>query len=577
MYVYSMDGGFANGYLPQWLVVDPVTAGSGRLDEMYGFARSPSGSLELWLRPGLASEGWLGVAFTRNAPDRLLKEPCIPLYLRDATSLHVEMRCIEPNAITVQVGAGIRRDVEINRDSARLGPTSFPISGGSGSTMPVPTGFDKVHTPLYLGISLREQAIQQDVYRLEVVEAWYEFADGLTHRERTSHIATVSLVVSVVSWLVALASWAFACLRRLRLPPDWAARSKPLGLHLARFSELVVQLVFLVLIPTALCFGCLTWIPAKPVSASIPSGSSLQPPDAAIPEIVPSAGHRRHYSTWRDVQRYVAYSPSEYRPGVSPNTTSLAADLSLLAPYFDGLVLYSTRELTGSVCQIAHQRGFAVILGIWDPMDEEELDRAAQYVVEYGDSVQGICVGNEGLRFDRYSLDQLEAALRTLRSKVSVPLTTSEPIVQYASPGLRSLPVDFHSPNIHLKTDIDEEVQQLDSEVAWVFDRALSLVEETGRPVLIKETGVPSGPQPEYSPAAQTQFWRLMLEREDEMRSQGIHFAVFEAFDQPWKSDPSLLLGIRQVASEPIRTEPHWGLFQSNREPKPVLRVVDTL
>jgi len=185
---------------------------------------------------------------------------------------------------------------------------------------------------------------------------------------------------------------------------------------------------------------------------------------------------------------------------------------------------------------------------------------AVKLAKRYHRLVKVICIGNEGLTFYRYSRKQLKAAFALVRSKLPrVPLSTSEPITQYGDRMLQSLP-DIHLPNIHPSFNLGAKAGVKES-VAWVIERAQSLWKVTGKPVLCKETGLPSGGDKRFSPELQRRFWGELLRYKAKMRKQPLGFAAFEAFDLPWKAEKSKLA-----------SEAHWGFWTEQRQPKPVLQ-----
>jgi exo-beta-1,3-glucanase (GH17 family) len=96
-----------------------------------------------------------------------------------------------------------------------------------------------------------------------------------------------------------------------------------------------------------------------------------------------------------------------------------------------------------------------------------------------------------------------------------------------------------------------------------VRERAAAIARAAGKPVLVKETGLPNGGAALQSPARQYAFWdaylaagRVLWIKPGEV---WVSFAAaFEAFDAPWKAE--------QLAN-PI--EGHWGLLSAERKPYP--------
>lgn len=277
--------------------------------------------------------------------------------------------------------------------------------------------------------------------------------------------------------------------------------------------------------------------------------------------------------------RFVAYTPLELDPRdpaqqARLRTSSIRADLEALRPAFDGLVLYGYHEAcTPRIVSVARKVGFqAVIMGVWDPKSTVELDGVVAEAWLHGeDFIPAIVIGNEGLTFDRYELEDLEIAHRRLRSRLpeAVQLTTSEPLAAYERPQVASFG-DFLMPNIH--PVFDQSVLGPVEAARWVREQAVRLHRQRQTFVFVKETGLPHGGQAEYTPEAQRAFWEAYLEPgiADPLAVAGAgpdatcaYFGcAFEAFDLPWKREASGL-----------EIEAFWGLLSPAREPQPAFDV----
>jgi exo-beta-1,3-glucanase (GH17 family) len=273
----------------------------------------------------------------------------------------------------------------------------------------------------------------------------------------------------------------------------------------------------------------------------------------------------------------VAFNPSRFDPGRPVGrepypAAELAADLATLRPAFDGLILYSFRaDLTPSLVAAARDQGFrALLLGIWDVRSEAEIAGTAELIRRYHrDLALAVAIGNEGLNDNRYGLVNLHAARERLAALLppdaDIPLTTSEPFGDYGFAPLRAFG-DFLAPNIH--PAIDQEGIAPEAGAQWVRGRALALAGVAGKPVLVKETGLPNGGGGRHSPETQAAFWRAYLDP-----GRVLHLparpsgwvslaAAFEAFDAPWKA-----------AKTGIPMEGRWGLMSVERIPYPAFSV----
>lgn len=276
--------------------------------------------------------------------------------------------------------------------------------------------------------------------------------------------------------------------------------------------------------------------------------------------------------------RFVAYSPSKFNPLLNelkqvtePATEStILADLKTLRPYFDGLITYSCNSAQGldKIIPIAAELRYkAVMLGIWNITSEEEIATAVHLTKEYPSLVIAIIVGNEGItRGPRgYDYQTLEAAINSVKEALpDIAISTSEPIHEYGNEDLRRI-TDFHSPNIHPWYAGDERRRDYRDAVDWVKNWVRRLHDVSDKPILVHETGSPSGPEPQASPELQKNFWETLYAEMPNTESYGIAF--FEAFDAgEWK--------MKTNPSEPPEAEINWGAFTNDRDPKPVVKML---
>lgn len=264
-------------------------------------------------------------------------------------------------------------------------------------------------------------------------------------------------------------------------------------------------------------------------------------------------------------QRFVAYTPTSQDPtaGVPANPAGIRADLTALRPYFDAVVTYSSdpRAAMDSVVPIAAELGMQVVLGIWNVGSEQELAAAVLAARTHPETVLAVLVGNETQLAGRATPEDLEAALTRVREALpGVPVSTSEPPHHLSRPSLQRL-LDFHAPNIHWLFAGGERTDY-EAAVRWLAGRVDALRELPfgDKPVLLKESGLPSGPEP-FSEALQARYWQAWFAARP--NSTELATVIFEAFDAPWK--PSAIPG------ELSAVEAHWGAFRHDLSAKPVV------
>jgi exo-beta-1,3-glucanase (GH17 family) len=252
--------------------------------------------------------------------------------------------------------------------------------------------------------------------------------------------------------------------------------------------------------------------------------------------------------------RAIAYAPRGYdprRPG-SVTAASVERDLrTLRAVGFRSLVTYGSGGALGDVPSIARRVGFddLLVMGIWDPTDEEEMTNA----LRQARNVDAYCVGNEGLAV-RYSAPQLLETMQRLRAASGRPVTTSERIGDYLSgPHHEWLMThsDWLFPTAHPywygRRDVPDATQ-------WITTHYDVLAAQTQRPVILKEASFPTIADIAGSEQQQVQLF-------SDLEGAGISFFYFEAYDQDWKSrHPDYSVD-----------DAHWGLFRTDGSPKPIV------
>ena len=269
----------------------------------------------------------------------------------------------------------------------------------------------------------------------------------------------------------------------------------------------------------------------------------------------------------------IDYSPTDFDPRHGrnfhlPSPSSIEKDLRKLRQVFDGLIVYSYHpHVTPVILEKARQLQFrAVVLGIWDARSAKEIHGVVELIHEYvGEMALALCLGNEGLYFNRYSMKDLLEAERIIQASLEpslhIPVATSEPWESYRDPVLYAFG-DFLAPNIH-PVWVKPALPAKDA-VFWTRTQALSLMEKAKKPVLVKETGFPHGGQRHFTPQTQKQFWDIYVSEDRLVYSHSnplvwTSFATsFEAFSLPWKAEQS---------GEPI--EASWGLLSKDRIPFP--------
>ncbi len=270
--------------------------------------------------------------------------------------------------------------------------------------------------------------------------------------------------------------------------------------------------------------------------------------------------------------RFIAYSPTSLTvvDGHVTDATpeGIRTDLQLLRPKFDSLITYNAVHGLQQLAPIAASLKFrALIIGIWNPSDPEEVQAALQAARRFPKLVVGVSLGNETIFSHRLDLATLAAVVAHVRSAApNLPLSTSEPFHIYqsqtAAPLLAS--VDFLLVNVHpvfqpwFRSATDATAAQ------FVVNVTGQLAARYCGPILVKETGVPTAPAEQgFSSARQAGFYAQLRQLLPPQRQHA--FAYFAAFDAPWRAQDAT--GV----PGPHPAEAYWGLFDSQRRPKPAM------
>jgi len=270
--------------------------------------------------------------------------------------------------------------------------------------------------------------------------------------------------------------------------------------------------------------------------------------------------------------RFVAYTPTDLKivsgQVHAASRERIRKDLTILRDDFQGLITYSCADGVEEVPELASALGYrALILGIWDPLSEREFSNARRLVNAYPQLIVGISVGNETLLAQRHEWTVLRASIQRLRNALpGVAITTSEPFYYYLNddPADFLAVQDFLLPGVHPLFQPWFDQATTAQAVDFVVRVAGLLSAKTDKPVLIKETGLPSGPPgTRFTPETQTEFWTTLLKRLP--RKPGFGVAYFEAFDHDWKEENAR----REFGSHP--EEGYWGLYTADGHPKAVV------
>src|SRR6476661_769223 len=238
---------------------------------------------------------------------------------------------------------------------------------------------------------------------------------------------------------------------------------------------------------------------------------------------------------------------------ISPE--QIAQDLAQLARITDCVRTYSIENGLDQVPALAAKVGLKVIQGIW--LSSNRIKNLAQMAIaieltkEHPGVITALVVGNEVLLRGEMTTSDLAANIRSVKSRVTVPVTYAD-VWEY---WLRNREVydavDFVT--IHILPYWEDLPVRAKHAAGHVDDiRKRMAVAFPAKEILIGETGWPSaGRMREGALPSRTNQARIVSEILDLAKKEGFRVNLIEAYDQPWKRQLEGTVG------------GYWGLFDA--------------
>jgi len=292
----------------------------------------------------------------------------------------------------------------------------------------------------------------------------------------------------------------------------------------------------------------------------------------------------------------VAYGPHRdgQRPGgPGPSVAEVREDLALMERHWGLMRIYGAIGTGDTVlAAIRESRSpMKVVLGLWLAAEDRrdstgkvletfpaaaeanrlEIDAAARLAREHPRTVVAIAVGNETQVFwsgNRVATERLVEALREVRARTRVPVTTADDYNFWNKPESRAVAAECDFVFTHLHPLWNGA--PLDGAIAWI-EQQLGAIRalHPDREVVIGETGWATqrhdeGDQGRLMKGAlgEAEQARFVRDLRDWLASSRVPTFTFEAFDENWKG-----------GSDPADVEKHWGLYRADRSPKPAAEV----
>lgn len=294
------------------------------------------------------------------------------------------------------------------------------------------------------------------------------------------------------------------------------------------------------------------------------------------------------YSGFREGQH-----PDRGDGAVNPSYEETLEDLQILSKNsnFNLIRVYDSGENTQTILRVIKENNLNIkmMLGIWlkaeisnhegcpwltEPIPQEILDQnkidnmkeiesGIRLANEYNDIIVAVAVGNEALvewNDHMVTVEKIIEYVRKVKDEVEQEVTVADNFKWWALDGKElAAEVDFISIHVYpvwegqdIETGLSYSIDNI-QEVRDSHPEVRIVITEAGWATTASEFGERA------SEEKQERYYNEIMNWADEMNYT---LFFFEAFDEPWKGDPS----------NPIGAEKHWGLFKVDRTPKKVMQ-----
>tara|TARA_R110001592_G_scaffold234041_1_gene491613 strand:+ start:1088 stop:2170 length:1083 start_codon:yes stop_codon:yes gene_type:complete len=295
----------------------------------------------------------------------------------------------------------------------------------------------------------------------------------------------------------------------------------------------------------------------------------------------------------------VAYSgfragqhPDRGDGAVNPTEAQIVEDLNILLSHdLDLIRLYDSGENSATTLKIIkqHKLPIKVLLGIWLeaevsnhegcpwldlPIPESvlsanklsnmsEIQRGIKLANDYSNTVIAVNVGNEALvdwNDHMVTLNSIINYVRQVKQRISQPVTVADNYEWWIRDGTPlAAEVDF----IGVHTYPAWEGKTIEQALVYTMENIDNVHQALpNKPIAILEGGWATTAKEFAQQASEANQKSYFNDIKKWAKATNTTFFFFEAFDEPWKGNPTNLDG----------AEKHWGLFNVDRTPKQVMR-----
>ncbi len=267
---------------------------------------------------------------------------------------------------------------------------------------------------------------------------------------------------------------------------------------------------------------------------------------------------------WSGALESVSFAP--FRDGQSPldriypSAAELEEDVALVGTVARGIRTYTSREGMERVPDLARKYGVKMTQGVWlgseRDVNAKEIEALIESARTHPDVVERVIVGNEVLLRNDLPLEEIIAALDTVRAAIKQPVSYADVWAFWLKNPSLADHVDYIT--IHILPYWEDEPMPV-SAMDHHFEAILKEVRAAfpDKPILIGEAGWPTegrsrGPAPADTESA-ARFVRMLPYLAEKYN---FSYNVVEMFDQHWKSKLEGTVGAR------------WGIFDDQRRQK---------
>src|SRR3954471_3814491 len=263
-----------------------------------------------------------------------------------------------------------------------------------------------------------------------------------------------------------------------------------------------------------------------------------------------------------DKLQCISYAPFRSRqtslsPATQVSREQIAEDLAELAKITDCIRTYATDLGLDQIPELAAKVGLKVIQGIFLDKDRQknstQISTAIRLAKDYPGTIIALVVGNETLLRKDITASDLAATIRSVKARVTVPVTYADVWEFWLSNRELYDTVDFvtihilpYWENVPIRAEAAAaHVDAIRRQIASAFP---------GKEILIGEIGWPSdGRMRESALPSPVNQARVVSEILDLARRESFRVNLFEAYDESWKREIEGTVG------------GSWGLFDSVR------------